>query len=97
MNLEKELEEYILKEVSVWNKEGNGEKFLPQNKYLNLCEAISIAKEYTKEACRKQREICADVIMSNMMLYNKNGKLSEPDFKIKDLIINSPLAIEKDK
>ena len=48
--LKKEMREYILQEVSVWNKDGNREKFLPQQEYINLCEAISIAEQYIKEA-----------------------------------------------
>jgi len=63
MNLEKEMKEYVLKEVSVWNNDGNREKFLPQQEYLNLCEAISIAEEYAEERCRAQREnILTDAI-----------------------------------
>ena len=60
MNLEKEMEEYVLKEVSVWNEDGNRDKFLSQCDYLNLCEAVSIAKQYAEEMCKRQKKIDAE-------------------------------------
>ena len=90
MNLEKEMQEYVLKEVSVWNEDGNRQKFLPQQDYLNLCEAISIAKQYAEEMCKKQKEICA------------NSDFYQPDYVAKcycevdcDVIRNAPLATEE--
>ncbi len=57
MNLKEKMKGYVLEEVSVWNEDGNRQKFLPQNEYLNLCEATSIAEEYAIEMCKKQKEI----------------------------------------
>lgn len=56
---------------------------------------IKIAEQYIEQVCRKQIKICADAVMGNVMLYNKNDKLSESDFVIKNLILNSPLAIKE--
>ncbi len=49
MNLEEKMQGYVLQEVSIWDNNGNRQKFMPQREYLNLCEAISIAEEYGKE------------------------------------------------
>ena len=88
MNLEKEMEEYVLKEVSVWNNDGNEQKFLPQQDYLNLCEAISIAEEYAEEMCKRQREFCAGTYLHN------NGTYMDSE-AILTSIENAPLATEE--
>lgn len=88
MNLEKEMEEYSLDVVSVWNKDGNSEKFAPHSQYLNLCEAISIAKQYAEEMCKKEREICADV-------YHKTTGILVLGSKTYNNILKAPLATEE--
>ena len=69
--LKKEMQEYILQEVSVWNKDGNREKFLPQQEYINVCDAISIVGQYIKQTRIATIKDCIEVV-NELQLFDEH-------------------------
>jgi len=64
----------------------NGEKIAEQ--WINVNNAILIAKQYAEELSKKQREICADE-------YHNIETIECLDSKIYNIIRDAPLATEK--
>ena len=76
MNLEKEMRKAETKEYNTYT-----EKYDSGTGDIDIVEAISIAKQYAEDMCKKQRKICAyeSLTMSSSTEIN---------------ILNAPLATE---
>jgi len=82
MNLEKKMTGKIIKGNL------NGEKIAEQ--WINVNNAMLIAKQFAEEMCKKQREIDSKIANE----YEPDEMLSEVTYASRD-IINAPLATKK--
>jgi len=58
-------------------------------------EAIKIAKQYAKEMCEKQKNICADEYCTQDIIRHCKYDVKEDVEEVRNNILNSPLAIDK--